>query len=79
MRLAAVARQCEATIAGDVLVQGPAPAPVARVRSRWRFRVMLRAAARPKLRAVLAAIDEARGTLARGVRAAIDVDPVQLL
>jgi primosomal protein N' (replication factor Y) len=79
VRLAAVARQCEATIAGDVLVQGPAPAPVARVRSRWRFRVMLRAAGRPALRSVLAAIEEARGTLARGVRAAIDVDPVQLL
>jgi primosomal protein N' (replication factor Y) (superfamily II helicase) len=79
VRLAAVARQCEATIAGEVLVQGPAPAPVARVRSRWRFRVMLRAAARPPLRTVLAAIEEARGSLARGVRAAIDVDPVQLL
>ena len=42
-------------------------------------RVMLRAAGRPALRSVLAAIEEARGTLARGVRAAIDVDPVQLL
>jgi primosomal protein N' (replication factor Y) len=61
------------------MVQGPAPAPIARVRSRWRFRIMLRAAARAPLRAVLAAIDEARGTLTRGVRAAIDVDPVQLL
>jgi primosomal protein N' (replication factor Y) len=79
VKLAAVARQCEATIAGEVMVQGPAPAPIARVRSRWRFRIMLRAAARAPLRAVLSAIDEARGTLTRGVRAAIDVDPVQLL
>jgi primosomal protein N' (replication factor Y) (superfamily II helicase) len=78
-KLAAVARKCEATEAGEVLVQGPAPAPVARVRNRWRFRVMLRAAARPPLRAVLTAIEEARGGLPRGVRAAIDVDPVQLL
>ena len=45
-RLAAVARQCERRPPGEVLVQGPAPAPIARVRSRWRFRVMLRAAAR---------------------------------
>jgi primosomal protein N' (replication factor Y) len=77
--LAAVARQCAATIAGEVLVQGPAPAPIARVRSRWRFRLMLRASARPALRTVLTAIEGARGSLARGVRAAIDVDPVQLL
>jgi hypothetical protein len=41
---------------------------------------MLRAVERPPLRAVLAAIEEARATaLPRGVRAAIDVDPVQLL
>jgi primosomal protein N' (replication factor Y) len=77
--LAAVARRCQATTSGDVLVQGPAPAPIARVRNRWRFRVMLRAAARPPLRTVLAAIEDARGSLARGVRATIDVDPVQLL
>jgi primosomal protein N' (replication factor Y) len=79
VKLAAVARRCEATTSGEVLVQGPAPAPVARVRNRWRFRVMLRASARPALRTVLAAVEEARGSLARGVRAAIDVDPVQLL
>ncbi len=78
-RLATVARQCAASIAGDVLVQGPAPAPIARVRSRWRFRVMLRASARAPLRVVLTAVESARGSLPRGVRAAIDVDPVQLL
>jgi primosomal protein N' (replication factor Y) len=77
--LAQVARRCEETRAGDVLVQGPAPSPIARVRNRWRFRVMLRARARPPLRAVLAAIDQARAELARGVRSSIDVDPVQLL
>jgi primosomal protein N' (replication factor Y) len=77
--LAQVARRCEETRAGDVLVQGPAPSPIARVRNRWRFRVMLRALARPPLRAVLAAIDQARGELTRGVRSSIDVDPVQLL
>jgi primosomal protein N' len=40
---------------------------------------MLRSAERAALRAVLAAVDEARGALPRGVRASIDVDPVQLL
>jgi primosomal protein N' (replication factor Y) len=77
--LARVARRCEPVRTGTVLVQGPAPAPIARVRSRWRFRVMLRASARPPLRTVLAAVEEAQGSLARGVRASIDVDPVQLL
>jgi primosomal protein N' (replication factor Y) len=81
-RLAAIARACEETRSGRVLVQGPAAAPIARIRGRFRFRAMLRAKERKDLRAVLVAVDEARGALARSmreVRAAIDVDPVQLL
>jgi primosomal protein N' (replication factor Y) len=78
-RLADVALACEAGRSGRVLVQGPAPAPIARVRNRWRFRVMLRASDRPRLREALAAVDAARASLPRGVRSSIDVDPVQLL
>jgi primosomal protein N' (replication factor Y) len=78
-RLAGVALSSEDARAGRVLVQGPAPAPIARVRSMWRFRVMLRAADRAALRAVLCRVDEARSSLTRAVRASIDVDPVQLL
>jgi primosomal protein N' (replication factor Y) len=77
--LAEVARVCEEVRRGRVVVQGPAPAPIARVRTRWRFRLMFRAAERTPLRSVLAAVEQARGSLARGVRASIDVDPVQLL
>jgi primosomal protein N' (replication factor Y) len=77
--LARVARAMGVVRTGSVLVQGPAPAPITRVRNRWRFRLMLRSADRPALRAALAAIDEARGKLPRGIRAAVDVDPVQLL
>ncbi|HEY8039871.1 MAG TPA: primosomal protein N' [Polyangiaceae bacterium] len=77
--LARIALACEPVRRGSVHVQGPAPAPIARVRNRFRFRVMLRSADRAPLRAVLAAIEEARSTLPRGVRASIDVDPVQLL
>ncbi len=80
--LAQAARGAEGVRAGAVLVQGPAPAPIARIRNRWRFRVMLRAAQRPDLRSVLMVLDQAISsgkTLARGVRAVIDVDPVQLL
>jgi primosomal protein N' (replication factor Y) len=80
--LARVALASEPVRSGAVLVQGPAPAPIARIRNRWRFRVMLRAAQRAQLRAALSAVDAAIAqgkTLARGVRAVIDVDPVQLL
>jgi primosomal protein N' (replication factor Y) len=77
--LARVALASEPVRAGVVLVQGPAPAPIARVRNRFRFRVMLRSAERGPLRAVLAAVDDARASLPKDVRASIDVDPVQLL
>jgi primosomal protein N' (replication factor Y) len=77
--LAAVARACPAVAAGQVLVQGPAPAPIARIRNRWRFRLMLRSEGRGPLRAALLEVDRARAGLPREVRASIDVDPVQLL
>jgi primosomal protein N' (replication factor Y) len=77
-RLASVARACEAVRQGDVLVQGPAPAPIARIRNRFRFRVMLRAVARGRLRSVLASVAEALPTLSRSVRGSIDVDPAAM-
>jgi primosomal protein N' (replication factor Y) (superfamily II helicase) len=77
--LAQLARNCDAVHQGQVVVQGPAAAPIARVRTRWRFRLMLRATKRASLRSVLAVIDEARLRLARNVYTSIDVDPVQLL
>jgi primosomal protein N' (replication factor Y) len=79
LALTRVALACDPVRTGKVIVQGPAPAPIARVRNRYRFRVMLRAAERPPLRAVLARVDEARASLPREIRASIDVDPVQLL
>jgi len=78
-RLADVARASEPVRQSRVTLQGPAPAPIARIRSRWRFRLMLRSAERGLLRAVLSIIDDARAELTRDVRASIDVDPVQLL
>ncbi len=77
--LAQVALDSAGARAGQVLVQGPAPAPIARIRNRFRFRVMLRAADRAPLRDTLADVDKARASLPRSVRASIDVDPVQLL
>jgi len=77
--LAQLARATEPVRKGAVLVHGPAPAPIARVRNRFRFRLMLRAPERAPLRAVLRVVDDACRSVARGVRATIDVDPVQLL
>ena len=78
-RLVGVVLESAPVRGGGVLVQGPAPAPIARVRNRFRFRAMLRSADRQALRAVLAVVDAARGALPRTVRTSIDVDPVQLL
>jgi primosomal protein N' (replication factor Y) len=78
-KLARVATATDPVRSGRVALQGPAPAPIARIRSRWRFRLMLRASERAELRVVLGAIDQARSGLDRSVRSSIDVDPVQLL
>jgi primosomal protein N' (replication factor Y) len=61
----------------DVL--GPAEAPLARLRNRFRYRVMLRAADRKALRQVTLVLEHRRRELPSKVRVVIDVDPVQLL
>ncbi len=75
-RLAAAARRAE-TPGVDVL--GPAPAPLARLRNRYRFRVMLRGQGRRSLRGTLAAIEAVRDAIPSRVRVVFDIDPVQLL
>lgn len=64
---------------GALDVRGPAAAPIARVRNRFRFRVMLRSSSRERLRQGCLAIHAAIARLPRTVRVAIDVDPVGLL
>ena len=61
----------------DVL--GPAAAPIAKVRNRYRFRVMLRSSSRERLRQATLAVHAAIGSLARTVRVVIDVDPIGAL
>ena len=72
-RLSELAR----SVSPDVLVLGPAAAPLRRLRSRFRFQLMLRADDRNELRKALLLI--ARSPLVRGVRASIDVDPLSML
>jgi len=73
-RIADIAR---AAVSSGVEVLGPTPAPLARLRNRYRFRFVLRAADRKPLRDALLAV--ARAGLHRQVRMAIDVDPVNML
>jgi primosomal protein N' (replication factor Y) (superfamily II helicase) len=72
--LAEIARQ---RAGSQVEVLGPSPAPIARLRSQYRFRLLVRAKTRAPLRHVLIGIQEAR--LDRRVRMVVDVDPVSML
>ncbi|MCA9640871.1 MAG: primosomal protein N', partial [Myxococcales bacterium] len=61
----------------ELEVRGPAPSPLARLRNRYRFQVMLRAEDRKALRPALLAI--VRGRWDRRVRVSVDVDPMSML
>ncbi len=80
-RLAEAARRMAPVQSRQVELLGPAPAPLERLRGRWRFRFLLRSAERRPLRAVASALTAylERARLPRPVRVALDVDPVQML
>jgi len=77
--LASLARRHPAVGEGRVIVQGPAPAPIERLRNRYRYRFLARSGDRGALRQialrVAARIDEGVGN----ARASVDVDPVSML
>jgi primosomal protein N' (replication factor Y) len=72
-----LARVASSVAANGVDVVGPAAAPLARLRNRWRFRFMVRSKDRQALRQTLLAV--ARAGHDRSTRVAIDVDPVSML
>ncbi len=72
-RLTAVATRA----APEVDALGPAPAPLARLRNRFRYQLFLRATKREPLRRALLAV--ARSAPKGKVRVSIDVDPVSML
>ena len=57
---------------------GPSAAPLARLRGRFRFRVLLRATERGPLRVVLAGLREVIERVDRRIRV-VDVHPVAML
>lgn len=61
----------------DARVQGPAPAPLARIKGVFRYQVLVRSTERAKLRR---AVDDALSTaLPPGVDLIVDVDPINIL
>jgi primosomal protein N' (replication factor Y) len=70
-----------AAIAKDrqVSVLGPVAPPLARIRGRYRFQVLLRCRERPPLRACLLTLMPHIDRLGSKVRIVIDVDPVQMM
>jgi primosomal protein N' (replication factor Y) len=76
---AELAHAARAAAERGVEIVGPAPAPIARVRNRYRFRVMLRSPERAALRKALVAVEKGRAVLTGDVRVVVDVDAVQLL
>jgi primosomal protein N' (replication factor Y) len=58
-------------------VQGPAPAPMARIKGVWRYQILLRSPNRTGLRRAVAAVMLSRKL--KGVDVAIDVDPINIL
>jgi primosomal protein N' (replication factor Y) len=77
--LAAAARASTPVHTGEVEVLGPAPAPIARLRARYRFQILLKGRERRPLRFVAQAVQEAEQRLPPGVRVVVDVDPVSML
>ena len=58
-------------------IQGPAPAPLARIKAVWRFQILLRSPMRTALRKAVEAVLLPRKW--KGVDVAIDVDPINIL
>ncbi len=73
-RLAAVARRA---MARGMQLLGPAAAPIARLRNRFRYRFVLKAPRHPELHQTLLAV--LRAGADRRVRVSLDVDPVNML
>jgi len=76
-RLAGRARELQRRGGDPVEVLGPAPAPIARLRGKHRFQLLLRARDHRPLHGLCRALGEA--PLPAGVELAVDVDPVALV
>jgi len=78
-RLAERAHQHPAVRDRRVQVLGPTPAPIKKLRTRYRFRMLLRGSDRRALRSVAHHVSLGIADAASTVRAHVDVDPVSML
>lgn len=62
-----------------VQILGPSPCPLARLRGKYRYQILLKSDDRRSLRRLLASLDDGRSLLAKQVAMQIDVDPVEML
>ncbi len=73
------ARACadllEATRTADVQVLGPAPAPIFKLKNRYRFHALVKAPTPAGIQRAFAALHESPSTWRRGVSMQLDVDP----
>lgn len=74
--LAQIAKRHDAFASGNLEVLGPAPAPLARLRGRYHFRVLLKSADRRSLRAVAAQLAARIDDGLAPARASLDIDPL---
>jgi primosomal protein N' (replication factor Y) len=74
--LCALARRHEAVLGGVVEVLGPAPAPLARLRGRYHYRVLLKSPDRKALRALTAQLAARIDEGLSPARASLDIDPL---
>jgi len=65
--------------APDYEVLGPAPAPLARLRGRYRFQILVKGSDRARVQRASLTLSQAIAQLPRTLRAALDVDPVNML
>ena len=63
---------------GDLIIAGPAPAPLARAETKYRYQILLRTRRITKLSPILAELSGALN-LPEGVSMLIDIDPVNLM
>jgi primosomal protein N' (replication factor Y) len=77
-KIAARAEEACRAAKGEVEVRGPTPAPMPRIRNRFRHRILVRGE-RAAVRAVTAAIVSMLAELPRDVRVVVDVDPLSMM
>ncbi len=75
---AALLRKSRGAMNARLEILGPAPAPLAKIRGRFRWQVLLKSAGRSELRKVLLSF-QAAWNPPRTIRTTIDVDPVDTL